>query len=274
MYKVSVIIPVYNVAPYITRCLESILGNTYKNIEIICVDDGSTDGGLKILYKFAEQDKRILVIHQENGGVSHARNTGLKHATGEYIAFIDADDWVHKQYFEILVHYAQTLQADLVMCDWNRVYDAADVNDADISDVRTIQYRRIRDNDVKDFSVNRFVWARMYRRMLLVDDWFPEELSYIEDRAFNAKVVSHHPGIQIVKLRTALYYYFSRNNSAINTASESDFIKVVSWFLDHCAESDTARAKQLYLVEAFKLSLAFRDQFSVPGDSQNMQSGN
>ena len=90
--KVSVIIPVYNVEKYLQKCLDSVINQTYKNLEIICVDDGSPDNSGGILDAYAQNDSRIIVIHQENAGVSAARNRGLDAATGEYIAFVDSDD--------------------------------------------------------------------------------------------------------------------------------------------------------------------------------------
>ena len=92
---ISVIIPVYNVEAYLPRCLDSVIQNTYRNLEIICVDDGSTDGSPEILRDYAQRDARITVITKENGGVSSARNAGLDRATGEFVAFIDSDDFVH-----------------------------------------------------------------------------------------------------------------------------------------------------------------------------------
>lgn len=92
--KVSIIVPVYNVENYLRKCLDSLINQTLKNIEIICINDGSTDNSLSILEEYASKDERIIVINQENAGVSSARNRGLEIATGEYIAFVDADDSV------------------------------------------------------------------------------------------------------------------------------------------------------------------------------------
>ena len=90
---ISVIIPVYNTEAYLERCLVSVLSNTYRDLEVICINDGSTDGSLEILNAFARQDERVTVIDKKNGGLSAARNDGLRRATGEWIAFIDSDDW-------------------------------------------------------------------------------------------------------------------------------------------------------------------------------------
>lgn len=100
---VSVIIPIYNTARYLPRCLDSILNNDYKNLEIICINDGSTDNCLEILKEYENKDDRILLIDVPNGGVSKARNLGLDYATGDYICFIDSDDWIHRQFFSALL---------------------------------------------------------------------------------------------------------------------------------------------------------------------------
>ena len=100
---VSVIIPIYNTARYLPRCLESIRNSDYKNLEIICINDGSTDNCLEILQEYKNKDNRILVIDVPNGGVSKARNIGLDYATGDYICFIDSDDWIHRQFFSALL---------------------------------------------------------------------------------------------------------------------------------------------------------------------------
>lgn len=106
--KITVIIPVYNVENYLERCLKSILYNTYTNLEIICVNDGSTDNSKKILEDYSKRDKRVVVINKKNAGVSSARNAGIKIATGEYIAFVDSDDWIHEKYFEYLIRGIDT----------------------------------------------------------------------------------------------------------------------------------------------------------------------
>ena len=101
---ISIIIPVYNVEAYLPSCLDSIINNTFRDLEIICVDDGSPDNCGSILDKYAAEDSRIVVIHQENQGVAVARNNGIREAKGEFVAFIDSDDWIHPQYFQTLLN--------------------------------------------------------------------------------------------------------------------------------------------------------------------------
>lgn len=113
--KISVIVPIYNAELYLDRCLKSIINNTHRNLEIICINDGSTDTSLNILESYKENDSRIIVISQENRGVSSARNKGLEIATGEYISFVDADDMIHPKFFTCLMSIMIESDADIVI---------------------------------------------------------------------------------------------------------------------------------------------------------------
>lgn len=116
MDKISVIVPVYNVEKYLNRCIESIVNQSYKNLEIILVDDGSTDASGEICEEWKKKDSRIVVFHKENGGASSARNIGLKHAMGEYIGFVDSDDWIEKNMFERLYFLIKEHNANMSIC--------------------------------------------------------------------------------------------------------------------------------------------------------------
>ena len=115
---VSVVVPVYNAEPYLRECLDSLFGQTLKEIEIIAVDDGSTDGSGKILDEFAARDRRLKVIHQENAGVSAARNRGIKAARGRYLTFVDADDRIDRQALGYLCFEAERLQTDILLFNY------------------------------------------------------------------------------------------------------------------------------------------------------------
>lgn len=114
---ISVIIPVYNVEEYLDRCLESVANQTYKNIEIILIDDGSTDNSGKMCDQWAEKDRRIRVIHQKNGGLSNARNKGIEEAKGEFISFVDSDDWIEANMLTDFISIAMTQHCDIVCSD-------------------------------------------------------------------------------------------------------------------------------------------------------------
>lgn len=120
---ISVIVPVYKVEKYLEKCADSIINQTYKNLEIILVDDGSPDNCGKICDEYANKDKRIKVIHKKNEGVSVARNCGIENSHGKWISFVDADDYIEENYFEILLSEIQKDSADFIMCGYNRIYN-------------------------------------------------------------------------------------------------------------------------------------------------------
>lgn len=120
--KISIIVPVYNVAPFLPQCMDSLIGQTYQNLEIICIDDGSTDTSNAILDQYAASDKRILCIHQDNAGLSAARNRGLDAASGKYLLFVDADDWIEPDTCEKAMSQMLAHSADLVLWPYIREY--------------------------------------------------------------------------------------------------------------------------------------------------------
>jgi len=121
---ISIIIPVYNVEDYLARCLESILFQSFKDFEVLLIDDGSTDGSGKICDAYAQNDTRIRVIHKVNGGVSSARNVGLNNANGQYISFVDSDDFVHPCFLEFLYNSIKSSKADISICDYEKRNDS------------------------------------------------------------------------------------------------------------------------------------------------------
>lgn len=141
--KVSVIIPVYNVEKYLRQCLNSITNQTLEDIEIICINDGSTDNSLKILKKYAQKDQRIIIINKENSGAADSRNKGLKIAQGEYIGFVDGDDWIDKNYYEKLYNVALKNGADIARCTYKYCYK----NTIKDSELNRIIENRIQNNE-------------------------------------------------------------------------------------------------------------------------------
>ena len=115
---ISIILPIYNTEDYLNKCLDSIVLQTYQDWELIAVDDGSTDKSGEILDEYAARDSRIHVIHQENGGESHARNVALRIAKGEYIAFVDCDDWLEPRMYELMLHVIESQELDLIAAGW------------------------------------------------------------------------------------------------------------------------------------------------------------
>lgn len=139
---ISVIVPIYNVEEYLPACIESILNQTYKDFEILLIDDGSTDNSGKICDKYAGKDKRCIVIHQQNKGLSGARNTGLDNVKGEYISFIDGDDYIHPQMFEILYKEIEKENYDFAMISHKKVFNKLEQNKDIGSDINIINLNR------------------------------------------------------------------------------------------------------------------------------------
>ena len=185
---ISVIVPVYNVKLYLRKCIESIINQKYQSLEIILVDDGSTDGSEKICDEYAVKDKRIIVLHQENKGVSCARNAGLKVAQGDWIAFVDGDDWIDSGMYEEMIALAYQYEADIVL---SRFKFADQVNQLEgnkcvgkfsvFYGTKLIEQYIQRNNK---YTISPSVWDRLYRKELLQDILFQEGRIICEDAYF------------------------------------------------------------------------------------------
>lgn len=212
---VSVIVPVYNVAPYLPRCLKSLTEQTYRNIEIILVDDGSTDASGAICDLWADRDERIRVFHKPNGGLSDARNWGLERAEGAYVCFVDSDDWCGSRYIEIMLGALLETDSDLVECDYVCVEDDAAVipDDQDRYD-----HQLYTDRDCfHKFLTNVFfvsVCNKLYRRSLLENAPFMLGV-YHEDEYWTYRIFSR--ARRACRLQYTGYYYYQRQGSIVHT---------------------------------------------------------
>lgn len=211
--EISIIIPVYQVEKYLPRCLDSILAQTYADFELILVDDGSTDNSGVICDSYSEKDKRIRVLHQQNAGVSAARNAGLDAAQGKYIGFVDADDWVDTEMFRILHEDAKSENADIVMCDAVTKTDGKP--DAEDTIPMLDESCMIRKNDWSPALLAYMagaVWRCLYKRELIKDLRFPVGIKISEDRLFNLQAMGKADNLHYDK--RGLYYRYVRLGSA------------------------------------------------------------
>jgi glycosyltransferase involved in cell wall biosynthesis len=172
---VSVIVPVYNVEEYLVKSVDSILNQTYENLEIILVDDGSTDMSGAMCDSFKEQDGRIKVIHKKNGGLSDARNAGLEIATGDYIGYVDSDDWAEPDMFELMVTNCEKYGADVAACRYSKVYRDFTVNKS-----TDLIIHMTRDEALETYicenverPIYNSVWSKLFKRDLVKDYRFP-----------------------------------------------------------------------------------------------------
>lgn len=207
---ISVIVPIYKVEKYLDRCVESIVNQTYKNLEIILVDDGSPDNCPQICDNWAEKDNRIKVVHKENGGLSDARNTGMPFVTGEIISFIDSDDWIELDMFEKMLDRMREDDSDIVSCGVKWVEENGeiirDVTAADgVLDTKSSMKELINDGKIK-----QHVWNKLYKFDLIKDIPF-EKGKYHEDVFWSYQIVGKAKKVSIVK--ESFYKYVQRANS-------------------------------------------------------------
>lgn len=257
MPYISVIIPVYNCSQYISRCLQSILKSSYSDFEIICIDDGSTDDSINILNNFVVLDSRIRIVHQDNQGVSAARNKGMSLASGKYIAFIDSDDWIHHQYLEILLNIAEKYQADIVVCKEKRVREVLPDEAVDIHCCEEREFTVI--EAIRDPIIKSYVWGRLYLRDKLKEITFIENLKLGEDMIFNLSAMCLHNKIKIVGLQEKLYYYFQRDDSLVHSFEAEMIMRKVDALII-CGESNKfiPEYQSIFFTEALKSLFAYR----------------
>ena len=212
MKMVSIVVPIYNVERYLPQCLDSITAQTYTDLEIILVDDGSVDGSGTICDRYAQHDSRFLVIHQNNAGAANAKNAGLDRATGDYITFIDSDDYAEQNWIERLVTAAEEFGADVVEYDFDRVYQSHSevANGYSENCVYTVQ--EYLGQYLSNWTCSLF-WNKLFRRELLSGIRFRKERRCIDDEFFTYKVISG--ASKILRIPDVLYHYRQRASSAV-----------------------------------------------------------
>ena len=241
MCKVSIIVPVYNVERYLKRCVESIVSQTLKDLEIILVDDGSPDHSGKICDELKEKDNRIVVIHQENKGLPGARNSGMKIAHGEYIGFVDSDDYIDNDMYERMYITAKDNQADVVMCDFlkeaiidnegknnnnqhgTRTQMICDIDEGvyDINKIKEVIYPQLIMKENIDFGPLLSQWSCLYNRKFMEENsiFYNENIKQCEDNYLSSII-----GIRMKKFvymkHFCPYHYMYNPNSISHTYKE------------------------------------------------------
>lgn len=216
--KISIIVPVYNVELYLEKCIETLVNQTYRNLEIILVDDGSPDNCPQICDEWAKRDKRINVIHKENGGLSDARNAGLQISTGEYISFVDSDDLINRNYIWALYYSMQSNDAEIAACDVKEFYvdNEIDTNKMEIETVKEYMPGEALEQLISGVGVRAVAWNKMYKRVLLEKEFFPKG-RFHEDEFFTYRIIDKAK--KIVYVDSVLYYYRQRQGSIMTTVS-------------------------------------------------------
>lgn len=237
MPKISIIVPLYNSEKYLARCIKSILNQTFKNFELILVDDGSIDGSLSICEGFAEKDTRIKVIHKENGGVSTARNTGLEIAVGDYITFVDSDDYIEPNMYEQMMNKALEYDCDVVLCDCLKEFDG--YSEIYSHNIRSgfYDYKRLKTEYYPHLLVTekieypatisncRLLWKNALNTPQMR---YEQGIRYSEDLLFGAKLIYNAKSFYYMK-GCAYYHYVINNDSASHTYAPdkwTDYLKL------------------------------------------------
>lgn len=204
---ISIIIPCYNSEATIEKCLESVVHQDFENIEMVVVNDGSTDTTLKIIEKFREKDSRIIVINQSNSGVSKARNVGIEKASGEYICFVDSDDWVEENYCSVLLDGLIKNNADISIVDV--FYEDESGNPAFPQDfdskINIYNRQKAVELLLEDKTIKSYPCAKLFRKEIIKTVSFPEHLEAFEDYFTLFKIVNNAD--KVVKINLPLYHY-------------------------------------------------------------------
>ncbi len=217
---ISVIVPIYNVAPYVEKCIRSILAQTYSKIEVIIVNDGSTDDSLQIVRNIEKEEERIRIIDVSNGGPARARNIGLDAAKGKYILFVDGDDTIDENALLILYRKIIEVNADIATMRVAQVYADDHIEQFSFSDQKydVIDFEK-KDWFFKDASVFQPIWNKLYKRSL-IQFRFDEQLRRNEDIEFNGKIYCQAK--RMVVINQPLYYQLQRGSSLCHNGRKTE----------------------------------------------------
>lgn len=267
MDKISIIVPVYNNYDYLDKCIKSLLNQTYKNIEIILINDGSTDNSLSILKKYASKDKRIVLIDKKNEGVSKARNVGIKKSTGKYITFCDSDDYLELDAIETIYYTLINNKADVVRSNYKVHYSNS--NKIDIGDLSLIGNSKYNNDEIRNEIIPRildgnlpcFVYLLLINKKIIMEDniYFREDIKMMEDVVFYLDILSKTGNLYIIEKIT--YNIQFNTNGATNNKKNyerniNDVIKVNNYIkkilhkekldnLDNIVMLNTANSKAI-----------------------------
>ena len=269
MSKVSVIIPVYNTEKYLKKCLNSIINQTLKDIEIIIVNDGSTDNSLNICNEFVKKDERIKLINKENEGLSAARNTGLKLATGEYIGFVDSDDWLSLDFYEKLYENASQNDADIAYGDIVRKSNKIHKLRRNLTEIAVFTDNLDKIYNIKNLSLG-CVWDKIYRKSLLDNNNLEFEKGvYYEDGRFLVQAIYY--ANKIVSVPNIYYYYFINPKSIVKSQRTQkkidDKIMCRIFILNFLADKKIKLKKGEFLTVIYKIRLFGLTLFVIKEDN-------
>lgn len=258
---VSILIPVYNAAAFLPKCLDSVLNQTYQDLQVVIVDDGSKDNTLEVCQKYAEKDNRVAIYHQENQGVAATRNHLLEKVKGDYVLFVDADDWIELDMVEYLVSLATDVGAEMVMCD--RV-----INDTKPSDKKPIVNILSQEEAIKDFLYHGYfvgsLCNKLLSRSLLHNEQFHRGISYGEDALFIWGALQKVNNV-VVSDKQLYHYYMNEESISHQSFGDKKLTGHLTWTL---ITEDVAKRWPQFL-DIAKSSFGLQDMYLLRAASQS-----
>lgn len=256
--KIYIIIPIFNMEKYLDRCLCSILANSFKDFIIICINDGSTDHSEEIIKRYQEKDNRIILINQDNQGVSAARNRGMNYINEKedcYITFIDPDDWVHPQLLETLYHASIETEACLSGCGWCR----KSVEDSNYEHLKGVKALPL---SIKEISQHKYmktlICGKLFSFAAIGNLRFNENISFSEDKIFDLSFLAQNEKATFTYNNFPLYYYYDRPGSLAHTASPKSYFDTAFVLFQKMKENTTPISTGLFCEAAIKMILIMR----------------
>lgn len=269
MPKISIIIPVYNTKIYLQKCLESVINQTFQEIEIICVDDGSTDGSEEILKEYAIMDNRIKVIRKDNAGQNSARNAGLCVASGKYIGYVDSDDWIELDMYEKLYEKAEAYNVDMISCGYflEGNYTSLHLDTVDSGLYQDEKMLELRNNliyrpEKRETGLRGSLWCKLFKKEILqqVQPEVPEEITMAEDKMCLIHYVLHCTSAYVLK---EAYYHWCIHKESVSHCGHADYLlkvhevyKYLTSLYTHENFTEKMRAQaEVYITELLVLGI-------------------
>ena len=265
---ISIIIPVYKVEKYLEKCIKSVLNQTYSNLQIILVDDGSPDKCGEICDDYSKIDERIEVIHKKNGGLSDARNVGLKVARGEYIGFVDSDDYVSKDMFQKLYNTLISTNADVSICNFYTVVAGKNIMKNLDNGIEIYSKLEILKEILLDKKIQSYAWNKLYKKELFKDIEYPVGKKY-EDIGTTFYLLEKCD--KIVVTGSPEYYYLTREDSIVNNNTKEtvmDYIELICDRYDYINKKykELGKYNDYYITRT--LLTAFTDAYYLNDNSE------
>lgn len=264
---ISIIVPIYKVEQYLDKCIQSIINQTYKNLQIILVDDGSPDKCGKICDEYALKDNRIEVIHKINGGLSDARNVGIGRAKGKYIGFVDSDDYIEKDMYENMYNLLEERNADVCICNFYNVIENNNIIKNPNNGIQEYNKIDILKEILLDKQIQSYAWNKLYKSELFDNVKYPVGKKY-EDIGTTFYILEKCNKVVVTDLPK--YYYLNRIDSIVNNLSEQtviDYVDLINERYDYIENkySELRRYNIYYLARTLITAYADLQKLKKPG---------